>query len=130
MDWNKFPNFTEDEFRCKCGCGRADMDEDFIDTLQTIRDAMKHPLIVSSGFRCPEHNNRVSSTGLNGPHTTGKAVDISIYGVWAWALIGAALGNTLDPIYGLGVNQKGPHKSRFIHLDKVQSSPRPWVWSY
>ena len=23
INWDAYPNFTEDEFRCKCGCGRA-----------------------------------------------------------------------------------------------------------
>jgi hypothetical protein len=30
----------------------------------------------------------------------------------------------------VGVSQKGPHSSRFIHLDLIKSSVSPWVWSY
>ena len=33
IDWNDYPNFTEKEFLCQCGCGRADMDQDFMDRL-------------------------------------------------------------------------------------------------
>ena len=31
---------------------------------------------------------------------------------------------------GIGISQKGKHKSRFIHLDTIDSDNRPWVWSY
>jgi len=31
---------------------------------------------------------------------------------------------------GVGISQKGKHKSRFIHLDTIDSDNRPWIWSY
>ncbi len=120
-------NFSSYEFKCKCGCGKSDMNRRFIETLQAIRDEYGKPIIITSGYRCPDHNSRVSSTGKTGPHTTGKAVDIAVSGNDAHKLLAVAIFNGMS---GIGVKQKGPHDGRFLHLDTLTSGPRPWVWSY
>lgn len=125
------PNFAEHEMRCKCGCGKSDMDAHFMSRLQRLRNVFDKPMSIVSGYRCPKHNARVSSTGATGPHTTGKAVDIAISGNDAHRLLKLAL---MEGFNGIGVAQKGPHGSRFLHLDGLSDgeggSPRPWVWSY
>lgn len=130
MIWDKqrWPNFSEEELRCKCGCGRADMRPEFLDRLQDVRTAYGKPLTISSGFRCPDHNSKASHTGFGGPHTTGRAVDIAIRGHDAHALLSLALSHGFT---GIGVSQKDA--SRFLHLDDLEdaaSCPRPWIWSY
>lgn len=128
LDWSRYKNFSRKEFACKCPCNRADMDPGFMDDLQVIRTMCNFPFIITSGFRCPEHNAKESpKTGLTGPHTTGLAVDIAIQGVRALKLIERA---TNTGFGGLGVFQKGDHSGRFIHIDKVKDGPRPTVWSY
>lgn len=130
MKWepSKTPNFTPKEMRCKCGCGRSDMDHAFMLKLQAVRDVVG-PLSVSSGYRCPEYNQRVSSSGLDGPHTTGKAVDVRCSGEQAHEVLLQAMFRYFT---GIGVSQKGDHGSRFIHLDTItpDEGPRPNVWSY
>lgn len=123
-------HFTLKEFECKCGCDGNQIDPKLVDVLDDLREELGFPLRVSSGYRCPEHNRRVSSTGLNGPHTTGKAADIAIMGMDAYLLLQAAMRS--GKIYGIGISQKGPHIGRFIHLDMIDSSHsfRPTVWSY
>lgn len=130
--WNPAdtPNFTVAEMRCRCGCGGADMDGGFMARLQGLRDALG-PLRVSSGFRCPDHNARVSSTGSNGPHTTGKAADIGVFGVQAHGLLIAAAEHGFT---GFGIRQNGARGARFVHLDILMADEtnglRPWLWSY
>lgn len=126
-DWAKLPNFSEHEFLCKCGCGRADMDPEFMDKLQAIRTAVGQPMKVNSGFRCPDYNAKVSSTGTAGPHTTGCAADISASGPLALKIVHLAL---MVGMTGIGVAQKGDHAKRFIHLDDSNIHRRPWIWSY
>lgn len=130
LDWSRWPNFAEREFRCSCGCGRADMAPGFLDKLQAIRDRLGRPLIVNSGYRCPDYNMRISTSGRGGPHTTGHAADIAAAGADAELVDGIAveLGIT-----GRGVKQHGPWPGRFLHLDDLEpggAHPRPRLWSY
>ena len=127
--WNPAdtPNFSREEMACKCGCGRSDMDGRFMDKLQTIRNVFG-PLVITSGFRCEAHNERVGG----GPaHPLGKAADAAVYGHRAHLLVKLA---HMEGISGIGVKQNGPRGSRFIHLDTLQDgegeAPRPWIWSY
>ena len=122
-------NFSVSEMKCKCGCDRCDMDEVFMEKLQLLRDKVG-PLKISSAFRCPAHNQAESSSGPNGPHTTGKAADIACSGEKARTVHGEAY---ILGFKGLGVSQKGAHGGRFIHIDDVDTQgdrPRPWEWSY
>lgn len=127
---NDISDFSWLELQCKCGCERADMSGEFMAQLQSIRDVVG-PMVVSSGFRCPLYNARVSRTGSDGPHTSGRAADIRVRGGKAYRLIEVAQAHGMT---GLGISQKGPHPQRFVHLDNLQNgetpAPRPWVWSY
>ena len=125
------PHFTVEEMKCK-GTGICTMDEVFMELLEEIRKLYGKPIYPISGYRAPKHNDKVSSSGLNGPHTTGRAVDITIYGTEARILEQIAMNNGMT---GFGLKQHGPHKGRFIHLDNLESDPkiprtRPWVWTY
>lgn len=120
--------FKLSEFTCKCGCGQNKMDPQTLNRFDTLRAQFGKPLIVTSGYRCPEHNAKVSSTGRTGPHTTGQAADFAVDRVDAHKLLQIAL--TMG-FTGIGVQQKGG--GRFIHLDtlsSLQATPRPTVWSY
>ena len=126
-DWSRYPNFTRAEFQCKCGCGQAEMSGAFMDLIQGLRDKCRFPFVISSGYRCPDHNDAVSGSGRDGPHTTGKACDISVSGEPAWILLYHAMKAGMP---GVGVKQHGT--TWFIHLDILSNDthPRPRVWSY
>jgi len=124
----RWPNFSPLELRCR-GTNKLLVIPDFLDRLQALRDKVGS-LLVSSGYRSPAYNKKVSSTGKSGPHTTGRAVDLLIYGKKAYDVIVLAesFGFT-----GIGISQRGPYKKRFIHLDDLQdpvNGHRPWIWSY
>ena len=130
MNWKDYDDFDQDEFLCRC-CGQEAMVPEFMQRLQEFRSALGFPFVISSGYRCPNHNDSVSSTGRDGPHTTGRAVDIQVSGKHAVEIDDACrdFGFT-----GKGVKQKGNHAGRFIHLDDLgddeTKGPRPWLWSY
>ena len=115
-------NFSRSEMACRCGCGHDEMDQEFMRMLQALRDEIG-PMPVTSGFRCDAHNAEVS-TIKNGPHTLAKAADILISGERAMQLFEKA--RQID-FSGIGLNQKGKHHKRFIHLDTVT---RRTLWSY
>ena len=123
MNWSSIRYFKEEEFRCKCGCGGAAMDETFVRMIDTLRHEYGRPLKVNSGYRCPNHNAKVSGTGMTGPHTTGKAVDLGVFGPDADRLLELAYKVGFN---GKGINQKGVLGGRFIHLDMLDKR----IWSY
>ena len=118
--------FTKDELMCKCGCEQAPMWKKFLARLDALRWRYNQPIVLSSAYRCPDHNAKVSSTGRTGPHTTGKAVDIQCMGHNAHRILVLAVELGFN---GIGVSQKGG--GRFIHIDDLDDNgTRPWVWSY
>lgn len=119
-------HFTMEELTCPCGCGRMEMADAFMQRIVAMREEAGFAFIVSSGFRCPAHNEQVSDTGPNGPHTTGHAIDILCRGHESHRLLALAIKHGIT---GIGVNQKGP-SGRFLHFDDLVEDLRPWVWSY
>jgi len=121
-------HFTDAELSCR-HCGRQEMDPEFMERLEAIRREYGKPMVVTSGYRCPEYNLRVSRTGASGPHTRGRAADIAVRGGNALELIAIAMKHGCT---GIGVLQHGTH--RMVHLDDLPDesprSPRPWIWSY
>ena len=119
-------HFTDDELCCP-HCGKCLMDKDFLELLEEIREAYGKPMYLTSAYRCPEYNIRISNTGARGPHTTGKAVDVMVSGESAYKLMSTAV---YHGVTGVGVNQRGSYAQRFLHLDTVHNDYRPRVWSY
>jgi uncharacterized protein YcbK (DUF882 family) len=117
--------FTNEELACSC-CGRNDFDSDFLRLLNHLRQECDFPFVVSSAYRCPRHPIEAAKKKL-GAHTTGKAVDILVYGERAQRLLQAALNVGIERI---GISQKGDIKARFIHLDVCHDLPSPAIWSY
>lgn len=123
-------HFTIEELSCHCGCGGIPKPE-FVEWLERLREEVGFALQLSSCYRCPAHNRKVSLTGANGPHTTGLAADILVSNAKYIALFlaGARLGAT-----GFGSSQKGKIVDRFLHLDIIplgeKINSRPAAWSY
>ena len=123
-DWKEeWKNFNLDEFKCKCGCGNVSVYSDLLDLLQTARDIIG-PMQITSAFRCNEHNDSVSSTGLSGPHTTSKAVDIHVSNSQHRKQL---IDYFTNKVTGLGIAKT------FIHIDILTSDEvphRPNCWLY
>ena len=69
-------NFSTEEMQCPC-CDACNMDFQFMEELQRIRELCSFGFKVNSAYRCAEYNNKVSKN-TKGQHVTGKAVDISM----------------------------------------------------
>lgn len=123
----KLRYFNRDEFKCH-HCGENKMDEAFLVQLDELRHRCGFPLVITSGYRCPAHNQAVSTTGPKGPHTTGKAADLGVSRGQAYIVVRHAIDLNF---WGIGIQQKGA--TRFIHVDTLtepQHAPRPTIWSY
>jgi len=118
--------FEERELTCR-HCGKSGMNEYFMTSVETLRETVDFPFIISSAYRCPDHPIEASKSSP-GAHTSGRAMDIVCSGKNAHKLLQEAMKMGFS---GIGVSQKGD--SRFIHLDDLEDSsnrPRPWIWSY
>lgn len=123
-----YPFFHYDELKCKCGCEDMLIDDVFMTNLVDLRAQSGFPFVISSGYRCPAYNAKVSGSGYDGPHTA-DAVDIAVSGKQAHWIVSNASKHGLTRI---GVSQRGPIASRFVHLDGGLTAPHlnPWIWSY
>jgi zinc D-Ala-D-Ala carboxypeptidase len=145
--------FADHEQWCK-HCRQGGLQPESLRRGNLLREIRNRPTALSSAYRCPVHNQNVSRTGPEGPHTTGQAMDVRCSGAAAReVLFAAVLVSAIDaglltvqqaqqwlPLMlatgftGIGVAQRGDHGARFIHLDDLADSqtsgPRPWVWTY
>lgn len=83
--WGKYPDFTREEFACRCGkCGGfpAEPAEKLVMLEQRVRTHFGRPARNSSGVRCKSHNAAVGGVG-NSRHLTGCAVDFAVSGISA-----------------------------------------------
>ena len=126
MSWNHFSYEQDRMLACPC-CGKKGMDEAFMLDLDALRGHLGFPLTITSGYRCPDYNESLSSTGRDGPHTTGRAVDISLSGERVYLLIDHLRKYGMT---GLGLKQKGDYSGRFVHIDNLSGVNRPRVWTY
>ena len=75
------PHFNAREFRCQCGQPHETLIvSELVDKLEALYTALNcSKIIVTSGYRCPEHDKAVGGTS-SGQHTKGTAADVCCYG--------------------------------------------------
>lgn len=98
--------------------------------LVKMRKEAGFPFRINSGYRCPDYNEQVSSSGREGPHTLGLAADIAASGKQALEIVRVGI---KYGIQGFGISQRGGFQNRFIHVDSVKPGgayPRKTIWSY
>jgi len=120
-------HFTQSELECPCGNCSFRFSPVTLQRLDALRDKMDEPIIINSGYRCYAYNEL---KGYTQTHSSGQAVDIRASGKYAVRLVKYALELGFT---GIGINQKGDHNGRFIHLDDLSQTagrPRPHIWSY
>lgn len=122
--WKHFDPAVDTLLVCSCGCKRMEMDSLFMNKLDAIREECGFPFRVTSGYRCPVHNAKVSSTGERGPHTTGRAIDIAAPTSHMRLAIMEAAQRRLFRRFGIA--------KTFIHIDDLQESDGfpEGIWSY
>ena len=74
------PHFNAREFRCQCGKTHEILiASKLVDKLEALYTALNcSKIIVTSGYRCPEHDKAVGGTS-SGQHTKGTAADVCCY---------------------------------------------------
>ncbi len=74
-------HFNVQEFKCKCGQSHDILiSDELIQKLEELYIALGcSKIIVTSGYRCPDHDKAVGGTS-SGQHTKGTAADVCCYG--------------------------------------------------
>ncbi|MDR3165214.1 MAG: peptidase M15 [Synergistaceae bacterium] len=67
-------HFKLREFQCRC-CGLVKLSPRLLRMLEKLREAARVPLVVTSGYRCPNHNRHVGGAPRS-LHLDGCAADI------------------------------------------------------
>lgn len=121
-------NFSLSEFKCKCG--KCEMPPEVLKNvselaknLQVLRDYIKEPITINSGYRCSEHNKKVGGE-KNSQHLLGKAADIVVKGkktLYINILIETLIGDKKMKNGGLGIY------NTFNHYDIRDNKAR---WDY
>ena len=119
------PYFKISEFRCKCG--KCQMPENvpgdkLINALVWVRETFNAPVIINSGYRCPEHNKRVGgapkSQHSDWGNQTGGAADFVVKGHKTEEVFKVVMDKFKDKGFGIAIkrNPNNPYGG-FVHLD-------------
>ncbi|VAX24850.1 hypothetical protein MNBD_NITROSPINAE03-2037 [hydrothermal vent metagenome] len=108
--------FKMDEFTCGCGCGRNEIDPGFVAILDKIRMTYyDRPLIVTSGYRCPEWDEKV---GGKGNHPTGSAADLLVSK-------GMNMYDFMQACFAMGIPRVVVYRGKpHVHVDMVADKPK------
>ncbi len=111
----EFKHFNVEEFKCR-HCGKNLIDHDFVRLLDRIRSTYYNkPLVVTSGYRCPEHDKAV---GGKGNHPTGLAADLLVPK-------GADMYDFIKAAQRVGIPRLVLYKTKpHIHIDIREDRPR------
>lgn len=107
-------NFSRSEFACP-HCGEVEIDPLLVATLQRIRDKAG-PVVVTSGYRCPVHNEAVGGVN-NSQHIYGRAADIYVPGMSQAALLALVREMTVNEDIYAGYAYAIKNSKRAVHVD-------------
>lgn len=113
-------HFSIDEFRCSC-CDKEEMRESTLTMLDKAREIAGVPFVITSGYRCEEHNRNVGGSPTSS-HLYGWAVDIQAQGDRNRFAI-------LQGLVKAGFTRIGIAKN-FIHADNDPQKSSGVSWLY
>jgi uncharacterized protein YcbK (DUF882 family) len=120
-------HFSSTEFECPCtNCTINYVDDQLVNKLEDLRVDYGSPIRITSGYRCPKHNEEVGGVSASA-HQSGLAADIqpSVVNV-----------DELDKLYDLAYisfdNIGDGRRLKFVHLDVRPSKPdgKKRTWTY
>ena len=104
-------NFTVGEFLCRCGCGRALVDDALVERLQQIRDHFGEEVIITGPYRCEKHN-KAAGGAAGSLHVKGMAADIVVN-----AVAPAEVAKYAESIGVKGIGLYEGKDGDFVHID-------------
>ena len=104
-------HFSESELSCHCCGGFPDggIDDNLLNLLEDIRNAVGEPITVNCCYRCPAHNAEVGGVP-NSQHVLGTAADIDV------TSLSIGVDELADIAVSLGADAIGRYPN-FVHVD-------------
>lgn len=118
--------FTEEEFMCKCGCNIVNVENKFLEQLIVARMLSEIPFYITSGCRCPSHNEETGSKPTSS-HVTTK--DKPCYAADIRAVTSSERYEILTSLITAGFDRIGIAKT-FIHVDMDPNKAPEVSWVY
>src|SRR5690606_34392842 len=118
-------NFHLNEFACRDGsetpCEAAINIKELAINLQVLRDDIKKPISINSGYRSPSYNKRIGGAAKS-EHLTGRAGDIVVGGMTP-----LQVHTKIDQLIKAGKMKNGGLGiyNTFVHYD-VRDIPARW----
>lgn len=112
--------FKLTEFSCP-HCNASEMNDSFLDRLDTARGTAGVPFKITSGYRCTQHNSAIESKSTSS-HLKGLAADIHVVGTTARFNILRGLILAGFKRIGIGLD--------FIHVDEDLEKAQEVTWLY
>lgn len=116
--------FTEDEFSCPCihaSCVSQRINRDLTTRLFAVRQALRSPIHITSGFRCHEHQLDLAAKGYEtakglSQHELGNAADVQA------TIMGKLRVAVESQFTSIG------YANTFLHVD-TRSGDRKWYYA-
>ena len=135
--WSTIRHFVPQEFACRdaigapcayCG-GREGMDYHFVLRLDTARDLLGEPMVVTSGSRCPIRNKEVGGSPISAhlfewQESDGKqsmAADLADHKDPVYR------GRLLEALWGAGFRQFEASRDGHLHVHLDNAKPSPFL---
>ena len=116
--------FNKKKFKCQCGCGICNVDEEFLYLLDSLRQFVDAPIHVNSGCRCPYQNDSIGGKQKSSHLTTEeikcKGADIRTKKAKRFLLLLGAM---------LIFRRVGIAKT-WLHVDNDKTKPQEVYWIY
>lgn len=118
---SKYFNPEQDERLYICSeTGEQGINDDFIESLDMLRELCDFPFVITSGYRSPRHTKEKDKPGGPGQHSAGVAADIRVAdGVQRFAIV--------DNAIALGFSGIGVAKT-FVHVDTRPGQSVLWTY--
>ena len=114
-------NFDSSEFACPC-CGGENISGELTFKLQALRDLVRKPIQILSGYRCEKYNREINGY-VKSPHIGGLAADI-----WVKDFDYKKLAKLAKKVKFKRVGLYPFSKSKFIHVDVQPPKPnQAWI---
>merc|ERR1712016_206525 len=117
-----FKYFTYEEFDSTAGQGSGQMmSKDLILILESVREQLGKPVVITSGYRTEAHNEQIGGKP-NSSHLKGLAADIACKdSKYRFELVRELMEHGIDRI-GIG--------DTFIHIDIDDDKSPDVIWTY